>query len=183
MIYVPGARARGEHVAALASKHIPRAKVLHPDPQQLTLNLPDHAPKHLPQPALSFSVEEENLVTKLHGFGVSEKKARELVKTRREAVEAQIAAYPYREEGKPRKNAAGWLIAAIEGNYTLPVAYMEEQEKKRQVVKTKEQRSAAEGCQLCDPKGWRRIRTPKYPDGAMKQCSHDPAAEAKYSDA
>ena len=103
-----------------------------------------------------------------------------MVKTRREATEAQIAAYPYREEGKPRKNAAGWLIAAIEGNYTLPVVYLEEQEKKRQAVKAKEQRAAVESCQFCDQKGWRRIRTPKYPDGAMKQCTHDPAAEAKY---
>lgn len=161
-------------------KHLPRAKVIHPDPQQLTLNLPDHAPKHLPQPALSFSAEEESLVSKLHGFGVSEKKARELVKTRREATEAQIAAYPYREEGKLRKNAAGWLIAAIEGNYTLPVAYQEEQEKKRQAVKVKERRSAVESCQLCDEKGWRRIRTPNYPDGAMKQCTHDTQIEAKY---
>jgi hypothetical protein len=147
------------------------------------LSLPDPAPKHLPQPSLSFSAEEENFVTKLHGFGVSEKKARELVKTRREAVEAQIAAYPYREKGKPRKNAAGWLIAAIEGNYTLPVAYLEEQKKKGQAVKAKEQRSAVENCQLCDQKGWRRIRTPQYPDGAMKQCSHDPEIETKYLDA
>lgn len=77
---------------------------------------------------------EESLVTKLHSFGVSEKKARELVKTRREAVEAQIAAYPYRD-------TPGWLIAAIEGNYTLPVAYLEEQEKNQQAVKAKEQRS------------------------------------------
>ena len=97
MIYVPGARARGEHVAAQTGKHIPRAKVIHPDPQQLTFNLPDHAPKHLPQPA---PAEEESLVTKLHGFGVSEKKAKELVKTRREAVEAQIAAA---RRGSPEK--------------------------------------------------------------------------------
>jgi hypothetical protein len=183
MIYVPGARAWGEHTAALAGKHIPRARVIHPDPQQLSLDLPDHAPKHLPQPALSFSAEEESLITKLHSFGVSEKKARELVKTRREAVEAQIAAYPYREEGKPRKNAPGWLIAAIEGNYTLPVAYVEEQEKKQQAVKSKEQRSAVENCRLCDEKGWRRIRTPEYPDGAMKRCTHNPDVEGKYESA
>lgn len=183
MIYVPGARARGEHVAAHMKKHFPRAKVLHPDPQQLTFNLPDPAPKHLPQPALSFSAEEENLVTKLHSFGVSEKKARELVKTRREATEAQITAYPYREVGKPRKNAAGWLVAAIEGNYTLPALYLEEQEKKQQALRAGEQKSGIESCSLCDRQGWRRVKSEQYPSGAMKRCSHDPQAEAKYQDA
>lgn len=77
----------------------------------------------------------------------------------------------------------GWLIAAIEGNYTLPVAYLEEQEKKRQAAKAKEHRAAAESCQLCDERGWRIIRTPEYPGGAMKRCSHDPHSEAKYQDA
>jgi hypothetical protein len=69
--------------------------------------------------------EAELLVAKLtaappEGFGISGAKARGLVKANRKAVEEQIAAYPYRDLGKSRKNAAGWLIAAIEGNYTLP---------------------------------------------------------------
>lgn len=183
MIYVPGAKARGEHTAALKGKSIPRAKVIHPNRHQLTFDLPDPAPKHLPNDTLSFSEEEDYIVTRLHSFGVAEKKARELIKTRREATEAQIAAYPYRGEGKPRKNAAGWLIAAIEGNYTLPVAYLEERERKQQAAKSKEGKVATESCQLCDSKGWRRIHTPDHPNGAMKRCSHDPKAEAKYADA
>src|SRR5438270_10801504 len=136
-----------------------------------------------PEPVLTFAPAEEQLVSRLVGFGVEEGKARSLVKRHREATEAQIAAYPYREVGKPRKNAAGWIIAAIEGNYTLPVAYLEEQEKKRQAVKAKEQSSAVEGCRLCDQNGWRRVSTPEYPNGAMKRCSHDPKKESKYPDA
>lgn len=127
--------------------------------------------------------DDDPLVGQLLKFGVSKTKARELVEAHREATEAQIAAYPYRGEGKSKKNAAGWLIAAIEGNYTLPVAYLEEQEKKQQSVKAKEQRSAVESCRLCDEKGWRRISTPKYPDGALKRCTHNPDIEAKYQDA
>ncbi len=123
------------------------------------------------------------LIEQLQKFGVTETKAKELVKRHRDAAEAQIAAYPYREVGKARKNAAGWLIAAIEGNYTLPVAYLEEQEKNRQVSKTKEQKSAVNNCQLCDQNGWRRIRSPEHPGGAMKRCSHDPKTEAKYAPA
>jgi hypothetical protein len=81
--------------------------------------------------------------------------------------------------GKARKNAAGWLIAAIEGNYTLPVAYLEDRQRKQQATSAKEQRSAVEECQLCDPNGWRRISTPEHPNGAMKRCSHDIKIEAK----
>lgn len=123
---------------------------------------------------------DDPLVGQLLKFGVAEAKARELVNGHREAAEAQIAAYPYRDPGKPKKNAAGWLIAAIEKNYTLPVAYLEEQERKRQAQKTKDSKVATRGCSLCDQSGWRRVRTPEYPNGAMKRCTHDPTVEAKY---
>lgn len=113
------------------------------------------------------------------GFGVSETKARELIKANRKAVEEQIEAFPYREVGKAKKNVSGWIIAAIEGNYTLPVAYLEEQEKKQQVVEAKAQKEIAEKCLFCDSGGWRRIITPEYPTGVVMRCSHDPAKEAK----
>jgi hypothetical protein len=113
---------------------------------------------------------------------VAEAKARELVKGHREAAQAQIAAYPHRDSGRPKKNAAGWLIAAIERNYTLPVTYLEEQEKLRREEKASAARAATEKCQLCDQNGWRRVRTPEYPNGAMKRCSHDPVVEVKYLD-
>ncbi len=106
-----------------------------------------------------------------------------IVSDHREAAEAQIAAYPYRDPGKPRKNAAGWLIAAIEGNFTLPVTYLEDQEKKQQAAKSAEAKIAAAKCRFCDEKGWRRVRTPNYPSGAMKRCTHDAKAEAKYENA
>ena len=169
MLYKPGPKARGEH---LASQKKLRSQRRSAKQEQLLLSEPTPAPEE--------DHEVENLVSKLKGFGVGEGKARALVKSHREAAEAQIAAYPYREAGKPRKNAAGWLIAAIEGNYTLPVAYLEEQEKRRRAATTERQRSAVESCRFCDANGWRRIHTPQYPNGAMKRCSHDPEAEAKY---
>jgi hypothetical protein len=178
MIYVPGARAKGQHVA-FERKPVPRIKHSERNATQPSF-LPEEKPELFPEPMLTFAPEEEGLVSELVSFGVAETKARSLVKTHREAAEAQIAAFPYRGEGKPKKNAAGWLIAAIEGNYTLPVAYLEEQEKKRQASKTREQRSLVEDCQLCDRQGWRRIRTQDYPNGAMKRCSHDPDVEEKY---
>jgi hypothetical protein len=132
--------------------------------------------------------EAELLIARLtavspEGFGISRVKARELVKANRKAVEEQIGAFPYRDLGKAKKNVSGWLIAAIEENYTLPASYLEEQEKKRQLAKADNMRAVTEGCQFCDQNGWRRIRTPEHSSGAMKRCTHDPQAESKYENA
>lgn len=181
MIYVPGIRAKGQHVA-FQRKPVPRIKHSERSATQPSF-LPEEKPELFPEPVLTFAPEEEQLVSNLVQFGVGETKARSLVKKHREATEAQIAAYPYREVGKPRKNAAGWLVAAIEGNYTLPALYLEEQEKRQQASKAKEQRSGIERCPLCDEQGWRRVKSEQYPRGAMKRCSHDPQEEAKYQNA
>jgi hypothetical protein len=85
--------------------------------------------------------------------------------------------------GKAKKNAAGRIIAAIEGDYALPVTYVQEQEKKQHAAREAESKKAADDCSFCDTKGWRRIVTHEYPAGVMKRCSHDPDVEAKYSEA
>jgi hypothetical protein len=178
MIYVPGVRAKGQHVA-FQRKPVPRIKHSERNVDQLSF-LPGEKPELFPEPILTFAPEEEGLVFKLVQFGVAETKARSLVKTHREATEAQIAAFPYRKAKQP-KNAAGWLVAAIEGNYTLPALYLEEQEKKQQVLRAGEQKSGIERCSLCDENGWRRVKSEQYPKGAMKRCSHEPLIEAKHS--
>lgn len=179
--YYPGEGARSS-INRIRSRH-PRKKRA----AQQELLLSNGSQPALPPAGTVAGVEPEDelLVAKLTakppaGFGISEAKARELVKGHREAVEAQLAAYQYRESGKTKKNVAGWLIAAVEQNYTLPVAYLEEQEKRRQAEKASVARAATRSCTLCDHSGWRRIRTGKYPNGAMKPCSHDPETEAKY---
>jgi hypothetical protein len=140
----------------------------------------------LPTKAIPETTQEnDSLISQLtrrppDGFGVSEAKARELVKANRTAVEQQIAAFPYRELGKSRKNVSGWIIAAIEGDYSLPQAYVEEQEKREQETKSNERKSLVEECLLCDSNGWRRILTAEHPTGVMKRCSHDSDVEAKY---
>lgn len=171
MLYTPGRRAKAEFRTFAEPKKglaVKPKKELSPTPT---------AGAGTPPP------ERDPLLEQLRELGVAEAKAVELIKTRREAVEEQIAALPYREPGQGKKNGAGWLIAAIEGNYTLPVAYLGERERKQQASKTKEQKSVVENCQLCDPNGWRRIRTPEHPHGAMKRCSHDTQAEAGYQNA
>src|ERR1043166_810111 len=182
--YYPGEGARSS-VNRIRSNH-PRKKTA--AEHELPLSNGSQPALRPAETVAGVASQDELLIAKLtgeppEGFGMSEAKARELVKSHREAVEAQLSAYPYRDSGKPKKNAAGWLIAAIEGDFTLPVAYLEEQEKKRQAAKSAAAKAAAAGCQFCDQKGWRRVRTPKYPDGAMKQCTHDPETEAKYPNA
>lgn len=165
MLYTPGRRAKSEFRVFTQPKRVT-------------------SPRNVTQPVLLLRPEppttgSDRLVDQLCRFGVTDAMSRKLVSSHREATEAQIAAYPYRE-GKPPKNAAGWLVAAIEGNYTLPVAYLEEQEKRQRASKIKEAREAIEQCPLCDEKGWRRIKSDQYPNGAMKHCSHKAEIEMKY---
>jgi hypothetical protein len=182
--YYPGEGARNS-VNRIRSRH-PRKK--RTDQQELLLSNGNSPTLRPAETTVGIGPEDEPLIAKLtgkppEGFGISETKAKELVKSHREAVEVQLTAYPYRNSGKSKKNAAGWLIAAIENNYTLPVAFLEEQERKQQSVKTSAANAAAQNCLLCDSKGWRRILTPKYPDGAMKRCTHDLKVESKYQNA
>lgn len=179
--YYPGEGARSS-INRIRSRH-PRKK------RAIQQELPISGGERLGLPPVvtdsELNQDVELLVAKLaaappEGFGISKTRARELVKANRKAVEEQIAAYPYRDLGKPKKNAAGWLIAAIEENFTLPVTYLEEQVKKQQAAKSVAVKAVADSCQFCDRNGWRRIRTSAYPDGAMKRCSHDPEKEAKY---
>jgi hypothetical protein len=182
--YYPGEGARNS-INRIRSRH-PRKKRV----AQQELPLSKNSQPALPSAEVVAGVkpEVELLIAKLtgkppEGFGISRERALELVKDDRTAVEEQLKAYPYRDLGKPRKNAAGWLIAAIEGHYALPAAYLEEKEKKKQAEKVSEGRAAVDACLLCDHKGWRRVSTRDYPGGAMKRCSHNPEMEAKYPDA
>ena len=173
MLYTPGSKAKSEFRAFTRPKKVSPVK-----PSRKT----QPAELSLTQNNDPSSTANDPLIEQLLKFGVSGAKARKLVESHRNAAEAQIAAFPYREVKQP-KNAAGWLVTAIEGDYTLPALYLEEQEKKQQALKGRQQKSGIERCSLCDEQGWRRVKSEQYPKGAMKRCSHDPQAEAKYQDA
>lgn len=147
MIYTPGDRARGQHITFQRKPPMPRIKVSERNPDQISF-LPVEKPEPFPEPVLTFTGDEENLVAALKGYGISEKKARGLVKSRRQAVEEQLAAHPYRTLGEEKKNPAGWLIAAIEygeGGYPLPKLYLDalsQQETKRKSTKRQQEEEA-----------------------------------------
>lgn len=75
-----------------------------------------------PPAAKPLSDEEETLLAGLCSYGIKERKAITLIKTQREAVARQLAAFPYRDPGA-QKNPAGLLLKAIAEDYPLPESY------------------------------------------------------------
>lgn len=143
--YTPGRKAKGEHSLA-TRKPLPRAKevksnliqpLLIPDDPHLTL---------IPDIELSFSEAEENLISKMCDFKLTEKKARSLVKSHREAVEREILIFPARLVGTEIKNPSGLFVRAVEENYEPPQVFFELEEqkeaKKRSEAKQEKQRAA-----------------------------------------
>ena len=135
-IYTPGRKAKGEHTFAMkAKKSLPRAKEIKSDPNQLSLIPDDPTPSLVPEIELTFSAEEENLISEMRKFKVSEKKARELVKSRKEAVEREMIMFPARLVGTGIKNPSGLFIKAVEDSYEPPQVFFElqkaEENKKR----------------------------------------------------
>lgn len=125
------------------------------------------------------SPDFEELVGRLMSFKVSEKKARELVTAKPEAVRQHILAIPYLPIGQGQKNFAGRLITAIENDYELPQAFVEAQEQERQQRETSAHESKAKACSYCkEMNGFRYV---KGRGGPVRRCTHDPAKEAQYS--
>jgi hypothetical protein len=123
--------------------------------------------------------EQEELVRKLMSFKVSEKKARELVKAKPEAVRLHILALPYLPASQGQKNFAGRLITAIENDYELPQAFVEAQEQERRQREESARATKAKGCPYCkEMNGFRYV---KGNSGPVRRCTHDPAKEAQYS--
>jgi hypothetical protein len=125
--------------------------------------------------------EVESLMARLtgnppEGFGVSVAKAKELIEANRKGAEEQLAAYPYRGR-KSTTNLAGWLVKAIENNYELPPAYLEERGKAEQLKGFQAKKIVREACTLCDASGFRYLGGNR----GVKKCTHDLDIESDYS--
>jgi hypothetical protein len=121
------------------------------------------------------SAEDEHLIDRLLSeFGLGQEKAYELVRDKKEAVTLQLEYWPYR--ALKVKNQAGWLIRAIEGDYSAPEGYREAQGKAQGEQKSQASQGALEACPLCDSSGFRYLGGSK----GVKKCSHNPDVEAKY---
>jgi hypothetical protein len=176
MLYTPGRKARAEFRSFGKSPRFARA--MGDDGEaggrtQLTLPAAGH---QLASPELAD--EYEALVAQLVRHKVAEKKARQLVREKPEAVRLQLRAIPYLPEGQGRKNFAGRLVTAIEHDYELPRALVEEVERELRAVRSREGESRAKACPYCrDSNGWRYV---KGHGGPVRRCTHDLAKEKKY---
>jgi len=171
--YQPGRKADAEYKAA-TSKRIRRRIT---DNTQIPLIPEPDVPELIPDVPLSFTPDEENLIAEVRKFGVSEKKARELVKTHKEAVEREIVFFPERIKGGNIKNQSGLFIKAVEESYTPPETYLEKERAAEATEQKKKRSKKIEDCPLCDSAGWRMVKTKEFPRGAAKRCSHDPELE------
>lgn len=114
------------------------------------------------------------MISELKALGVSDRKARELVTSKRESVERQLSALPFRDAQKNKKNPAGWIVAAIEEDYELPQAYTADVQTRLRVKSEKAERGRRKNCTFCGPSGFR------YVEGrGVRKCSHDPSEEAE----
>jgi hypothetical protein len=122
--YTAGQKAKGEHTFA-TRKPLPRAKEIKSNPIQPPLIPDEPRPALIPDVELSFSEADEKLVSKMREFKVGEGKARSLVKSHRDAVEREIAVFPYRLLGGTVKNLSGLFIRAVEEGYEAPQSYFD----------------------------------------------------------
>ena len=113
-------------------------------------------------------------------FSIIATKAYELALMKNEATAVQLEAWPFRE-AMPR-NPAGWMIQAIENNYDVPRSYLDHKNKQREIQARLNAENNTRSCPICNGEGFRQVRTADYPNGAMRQCSHDPSIEARYGD-
>jgi phage replication O-like protein O len=79
------------------------------------------------------------------------------------------------------RNPLGALRNSIIGDWTDPrkANVTARREEPAQKEKTKHQK-ATESCALCDGNGNRLVISDKYPRGAIKKCTHDPATESTF---
>jgi len=176
MLYTPGRKARAEFRAATrrASRTIDMTRNGSFKEGQLKLPV---APE--PQPAVDTNSEGEELVGQLVSFKVSEKKARELVLAKPEAVRLHLLAIPYLPAGQGKKNFAGRLVTAIENDYELPQALVEAMEKERREKESTKRAASAKACPYCQE--LRGLRYVKGHNGPVRRCTHDPAKESTFT--
>jgi hypothetical protein len=124
------------------------------------------------------TLEDEQLIGRLIvEFGITTGKAFELVSLDREAVKLQLEAWPYRNAAP--QNRAGWMIEAIEKNYAAPLDFLQDRQKEKERQGLEAKRATVSACALCNDAGQRFVKSERYPNGAMKKCTHDPDIESK----
>lgn len=115
-------------------------------------------------------------------FDVAEPKAIELVRNFPPAkINDQLESFSYRREKV--ENMSGFIISAIENDYSLPEGYTELLKKKERAKAEKARKSAIDACSLCDDSGQRNVKSEMdtfY--GVLHECTHDTEVEREFED-
>ena len=171
MFYTPGRKARAEFRSFKRTMR-PGVMIVEGEPARRPApSLPAAGRANDMQPP---STDLEPLVAALVGHNVSEKKARELVRDKPEAVRLHLRAVPYLPEGQGKKNFAGRLIKAIEYDYELPQALIEVLKTEQRESETKRGASHCPYC--CNTSGWRYV---DGFNGPVRPCTHNPEVEER----
>ena len=115
-------------------------------------------------------------------FEVAEAKAIELVRNfPAEGVRMQIESFAYRRENI--ENKSGFIIRAIEKNYSLPEGYLEILKKKERSKAEKARVEAIAICTYCDDCGMRNVKSERDEFfGLLHECTHDLEVEDQFED-
>lgn len=115
-------------------------------------------------------------------FDVTEIKALELVRNFPvEKIKSQMDSFVFRRE--PVKNMSGFIIRAIENDYSLPEGYSDILNTRKRTEAEKNRREAIAVCEFCDGSGQRNVKSdfdPLY--GVLHECTHDPKFEGRFED-
>ena len=131
----------------------------------------------------SLSSESQKLYHQLRNeFDIAESKAIDLLRNFPiESVKAQIESFSYRREIVDNKS--GFIIRAIEKDYSLPEGYVELLKEKDRSRAEKARKMAIEVCSFCDDYGMRNVKS-EYDIffGLMHECTHDSEMESQFED-
>ena len=173
MFYTPGRKARAEFRSFKRSMRVSITYDERDASRRQQFVLP--AGSETQTEAQGLSPEDQVLVARLVEHKVSEKKARDLVQAKPDAVRLQLQAIPYLPEGQGRKNFAGRLVKAIENDYELPQAFVEVLERERREKGAKARGDKSKDCHYCRGfSGWRYVNGF---GGPVRPCTHDPSVE------
>jgi hypothetical protein len=116
-------------------------------------------------------------------FSITETKAYEMLKKYPvERIQTQVEAFPFRED-RITANRAGFLIKAVEENYSFPESYLEKLKETESANRAAKRQAKIDACKFCDDKGWRNVKNEQdnfY--GVMHQCTHDPEIESQFEE-
>jgi hypothetical protein len=123
--------------------------------------------------------EQKEIFARLTGeLSISETKAYELVKKYPvEKINGQIQALEHRGESATA-NRAGFLIRAIEEDYSYPESYHQALSDREAKQKSADRQKRIDDCGFCDERGFRHIKSERelyY--GLMHECTHSAAIE------